>query len=248
MDKEGVMEVKKRTIVTPQFVLGILIIAVGVIFMLDNLGYYDAIDLIRYWPALLVVYGIAKLLQSPGSPGRIFGGILVAVGTLMLLDRMYIITFRLQDWWPVILIIIGINFLRGSWGRSQNVFERQHRAATPGAPGEGDSFLKNFAFMSGVRRSIVSKEFRGGELTAIMGGCEIDLRDAAIKDDEAILDVFTLMGGIELRVPADWKVIVNAIPIMGGIDDKTYIQPEGKSFKRLVLTGNIIMGGVEIKN
>jgi predicted membrane protein len=242
------METNKRSLFSPQFVLGILIIAVGVLFMLNNLGYYDAIDLIRYWPALLVVYGIAKLAESPGSSGKVFGGVLAAVGILMLLDRMYYITFRLSDWWPLILIIVGFNFLRGSVGRSGNIFERQHRSRTNDEGADKEAFISSFGFMSGIRRSITSKEFRGGEITGIMAGCELDLREAAIKDDEAVIDVFLMMGGIEMRVPADWAVVVQAVPIMGGVEDKTYIQPEGKPSKRLVLTGNIIMGGIEIKN
>jgi predicted membrane protein len=242
------MEVKKQSVFTPQFVLGIIIIALGAGFLLDNFGYFDVIEYIRYWPALLIVYGVAKLIQSPGNPGRIFGGILVAVGALMLLDRMYIITFHIHDWWPVILIIIGVNFLRGSQKRSQNIFERQHGAASQDSSGTADAYLKSFAFMSGVRRSIVSKEFRGGEITAIMGGCELDFREAIIKGDEAVLDVFTMMGGIEMRVPMDWTVVVQAVPIMGGVEDKSYIQQDAKPSKRLIITGNIIMGGVEIKN
>ena len=84
-------------------------------------------------------------------------------------------------------------------------------------------------------------------MTAIMGGCEIDLRETDIKGEEAVIDVVAIWGGIELRVPMGWNVVVKAMPIMGGVDDKTYPSKEGKS-KRLVIDGNIIMGGVEIKN
>lgn len=238
------METKKQSLFAPQFVLGILIIVLGVIFMLDNFGYFDAAVIVRYWPAILVVYGAAKVVQSPGSPGRVFGVILIAVGSMMLLDKMDIIEFRLLDWWPVILIIIGMNFLRGSWSRSKVV-----SPAVPSGDGsDKESYIKNFVLMSGVKRTVSSKDFRGGELTAIMGGCEIDLRDAAIKENEAVLDIFTLMGGVELRVPMDWTVVVQSVPIMGGVEDKTYLQQEGKPTKRLVITGNVFMGGIEIKN
>ena len=101
--------------------------------------------------------------------------------------------------------------------------------------------------LSGVKRVITSKEFRGGELTSFMGGCEIDLRDADMKGNEAQINVNILMGGIEIRVPMGWTVSVEATPIMGGVEDKTYLPKEGFS-KRLVITGSIIMGGVEIKN
>lgn len=248
LDQGVSMETKQQSIFSPQFVLGIIIILLGVAFMLDNFGYLEVVEYIRYWPALLVVYGIAKVAQSPGNPGKIFGAILIAVGSLMVLDRMELITFRIHDWWPVILIIVGINFLRGSQRRSRHFGGGQPTAASGSSAGSVDSFLKILAFMSGVRRTVISKEFQGGEITAIMGGCELDFRDAVIKGDEAVLDIFTLMGGIEMRVPMEWSVIVQAVPIMGGVEDKSYIQQESKPTKRLIITGNIIMGGVEIKN
>lgn len=239
------MENKKPTFTSPQFILGILIIAVGVVFMLDNFDIIYAGDYLRYWPALFIVWGIAKVMQSPGSPGKTFGWILIAVGSLMLLDRFDFIDFRVWDWWPVILIIIGINFLRGSWSRSRLRGRGDNPWVSEG--NNSENVIKHVAIMSGVRRQITSKEFRGGELTAIMGGCEIDLRETDIKGEEAVIDVVAIWGGIELRVPMGWNVVVKAMPIMGGVDDKTYPSKEGKS-KRLVIDGNIIMGGVEIKN
>jgi predicted membrane protein len=78
-----------------------------------------------------------------------------------------------------------------------------------------------------------------------MGGCEIDLRQAAI-DGEAVIDVFALWGGIEIRVPDDWTVIGQVTPFMGGYDDKTRSRP-GSGAHRLVIRGMVVMGGVEVK-
>jgi predicted membrane protein len=112
--------------------------------------------------------------------------------------------------------------------------------------GDGDSFMNLFAFMGGFKRTNDSQNFVGGEMTAIMGGCEIDLRRASIKDGEAVIDVFAFWGGVLLKVPEDWSVIVQGLPIMGGIEDKT--RPSSNTSKRLVVKGYAIMGGVEIRN
>jgi hypothetical protein len=72
------------------------------------------------------------------------------------------------------------------------------------------------------------------------------LRHAAI-DGEAVIDVFALWGGIEIRVPEDWSVESRVVPILGGVDDKTR-PPQGASRHRLVLRGFVIMAGVEVKN
>ena len=102
------------------------------------------------------------------------------------------------------------------------------------------------AFLGGVSRGNNSTAFRGADLMAVMGGCEIDLRRAAING-EAVIDVFTLWGGIEIRVPEDWTVVSKIVPLMGGVEDKTR-PPQGATAHRLVLRGFAIMGGVEIKN
>ena len=114
-------------------------------------------------------------------------------------------------------------------------------------PPDTDSAISGTAVLSGIRRTSSSQDFRGGELTAIMGGCEIDLRQASIKEGDAVIDVFAFWGGIDLKVPLDWSVVVQGTPLLGGFDDKTR-PPQGGSSKRLVIKGYAIMGGVEISN
>jgi predicted membrane protein len=237
------MENNKPSIFSPQFILGLIIIAVGVVFMLDNMDIIYAGDFLRYWPALLIAFGIAKVSQSSKNSGQIFGWILILIGALKLLDVLNFINFRIWDWWPIIFIVIGLNFLRGSWNRSRN----SPANISGESLNDSDSYIKNIAMLSGVKRKITSKDFRGGELTAFMGGCEIDLREADMKGSEATLDVVAVWGGIEIRVPMGWSISVKATPIMGGVEDGTYPSKEGTS-KRLIITGNIVMGGVEIKN
>ncbi len=235
------MKNNNRSSVSPQIVLGIIIIFIGSVFLLDNFDIIYAGSILRYWPALLIVYGISNIAQSRHMQGQIFGWIFTAVGTMMLLDRLDFITFRVWDWWPVILIIIGLNFLRGSL-RNKNKSESFVIDSD-----DSSSYVKNVAMLSGIKRTITSKEFRGGEITTIMGGCEIDLREAEMKENEAAINVDVVMGGVELRVPMGWAIAVEATPIMGGIEDKTYQSKEGSS-KTLVISGSVIMGGVEIKN
>ena len=66
---------------------------------------------------------------------------------------------------------------------------------------------------------------------------------------EAVIDVFAFWGGMEIKVPEDWTVIIRAIPLMGGVDDKTHmVQPPPAVEKRLVISGIVMMGGVVVKN
>jgi predicted membrane protein len=80
-----------------------------------------------------------------------------------------------------------------------------------------------------------------------MGGCEIDLRQASIQGEEAVISTFAMWGGIKIKVPPTWNVIVQGIPFLGGFDDKS-AKPADHSAKRLIVKGTAIMGGVEVTN
>ena len=81
-----------------------------------------------------------------------------------------------------------------------------------------------------------------------MGGCNLDFRSALIQPpNQAVLEVFALCGGIEIRVPEDWTVVSELEVILGGVDDRKAAPPKDES-KRLILRGTVLMGGVEVKN
>ena len=101
------------------------------------------------------------------------------------------------------------------------------------------------AFLGGVTRKYSSANFRRGEAEAIMGGIDLDFRDATIEGDEARLDVTAIMGGVKVRVPRTWIVVNRVTPILGGVDDNT---DSVDGSKRLVIEGTVLMGGLEIKN
>ena len=235
------METRSVWRATPQVVLGLIIIAIGVLFTLDNLGVLYAHDYFRYWPALLILYGIVKMIQPQGRPGRFFGLVVTFIGAALLLDRLYILSFSLWDFWPLLIVAIGLSMI---WRASAGGARRSREWVTTS---DSDSIINGTAILSGFRRTSSSQNFQGGDLTAIMGGCEVDLRQASMKEGEAVIDVFALWGGIDLKVPLDWSVVVMGSPLMGGFDDKT-ARVGGDGSKVLVVTGAAVMGGVEIKN
>ena len=97
-----------------------------------------------------------------------------------------------------------------------------------------------------VARTSGVQDFRGGDMTAVMGGCEVDLRQASMRVPASI-DVFVMWGGVEIRVPEDWTVELRGVPILAGFVDKTR-PPAVATEKRLIVRGVALMGGVEIKN
>jgi predicted membrane protein len=237
------MESKRSLRVAPQIVLGIIIIMVGVLFMLDHMGVLYASDYLCYWPVLIILYGLARIAQPWGVHGRFGGFVWLLVGIALLIDTLGFMGLRFKDFWPVLLVLFGFLLIRRSWTPRTAQFPH----TDTDAPASPDDVVLASAFMSGVRRTITSQDFKGGNLTAFMGGCEIDLRQASISSGKAVLDIFAWWGGINIKVPPDWTVVVEATPFMGGIDDKTVRQPVGTP-KQLVIRGLAIMGGVDIKN
>jgi len=74
----------------------------------------------------------------------------------------------------------------------------------------------------------------------------LDMRSASIAAGEAVINVFAFWGGVTIKCPPDWTVVLQGTPIMGGFDEKTVAPPDAS--KRLVIRGYAIMGGVEVRN
>ena len=223
-----------RTI-APQLVMGLLIVIVGLLFTLENVGVIDADAYIRFWPVALIAIGLVKLWQGTGA-GLCGGFIFLFAGVWLLLQGMGIVTVSLWNLWPMLLVFAGASMVwRGMQGRGANQ-----------AVADAHSTVSAVAVLAGVNRGSTSKTFRGGDLTAVLGGCQIDLRQASIEG-EAVIDVFAMWGGIEIKVPENWSVAGRVTPILGGYEDKTRPLRDGTT-QRLLVRGLVIMGGVEIKN
>jgi hypothetical protein len=108
-----------------------------------------------------------------------------------------------------------------------------------------DQVVNEFAVWAGKQRRNASSAFRRAELTAVMGGIELDLRAASTATGEAVIDVFVMWGGVEIWVPPDWAVSNQVSLLMGGAEDKSTGTQNARH--RLIVRGFVIMGGLEIK-
>jgi Domain of unknown function (DUF5668)/Cell wall-active antibiotics response 4TMS YvqF len=223
---------------SPQMLIGLFVIVAGLLMTFDNLGLVHAEEYIRFWPASLIGVGVLKLWHSREGVGGAFGGFLFLIaGTWLLLEQTAVVRLSFWDMWPTLLVFFGAFLVwQGLAGSARG----------PRPSGDANSMVTATAVLGAVMRGNNSPAFRGGSLTAVMGGCELDLRKAAI-DGEAVIDVFALWGGIEIRVPEDWTVESRIVPVLGGVDDKTR-PPLGATRHRLVLNGFVVMAGVEVKN
>lgn len=220
--------------ISSRLVLGLLIALAGGLLLLDNLGMVDAWTYFRFWPVALILLGVSKIVQKQGAG---FGIVLVGIGTWLLLDNLDYADFDGDLIFPGLVLLLGLSLI---W-KELTKGSRRLRGTNP--RDEVDSFV----MMGAMKHTLTTQAFQGGTATAIMGGVEIDLRQAALAGNRAYLDTFTWWGGVDVYVPEGWEVVFQGVPIIGGFDDKTR-QVLGEDPPQLIITGYAIMGGVEVRN
>ena len=219
---------------------GGILLVIGVAFLLDNLGILPVDHLFRFWPLILIAAGAAKMMRREH---RVWGVSIFLIGVLFLLDNLGFAHFRWSQLWPLVLILGGILLI---W----NSLESRNRDAS--AAPVGPNTLNELAIFGGIERRVTTQSFEGGQATAIFGGIEIDLRLASMEAESVILDVNTIFGGCEVRVPETWTIVTEGQGIFGGYSDSTrqtgvedLTNPRKKT---LLIRGAAVFGGVEIKN
>ncbi len=213
--------------------LGLFFLVFGVGFFMHQANLLDFTAVLStWWPLILIIIGIIQLVnRSYASP--LTGVLFLIVGGLFLANQWFNMNLAAFIW-PLVIIFIGlaIIFTRGERGKKEHM----------------EQDLNNFLLFSGTELRSQSKDFRGGSVTAIFGGAEIDLREAEISAEGATLDITAVFGGATIIVPENVYVEVTGIPIFGGWDDKRKYQGDEQALSVLKLNCLAVFGGVEIKN
>jgi predicted membrane protein len=221
------------------FWLAVVLIGVGVLLLLDNLGFDFIGSIWRFWPVVLIVIGLFKL--KTGDPSeRSSGYTLLTIGGIFLLISLRILRWHtIWQFWPVALIIAGLSLIY-----------RRHRAADQvETEGYNEETIDAVAVFGGCERKICSTNFRYAHASAVFGGVVLDFSNAKLTGD-ATVNIFTMFGGTELKVPQNWQVVMKGVPIFGGFEDSRAQPAEGYPENRpvLIVRGFVMFGGIEIKN
>ena len=95
-------------------VFGVLLIGLGVMFLLQNFGYVDAGRVGDWWPLIVIGFGIASLI-APKDPGDAATGVAVAaLGAFFLLRNFDVIHWRLENIWPLFMVLGGVSLIARS--------------------------------------------------------------------------------------------------------------------------------------
>ncbi|MDR3201905.1 MAG: DUF5668 domain-containing protein [Bifidobacteriaceae bacterium] len=225
----------KRSRHASQLAMGLLMIVFGGVLLLAQFGVIDAKPgalWADWWPMVIVVFALASIWANPRSYGGAL--ILLAVGVALQVGRL---SPGDASFWdviiPVLLIAVGLWLIHKTLARRK-------------AP--ENSTVSAFAVWTGSNQRSVSPDFRGGSLTAIMGGISLDLRGADIlPETQANLAVFAFWAGVSIRVPPHWRVEITGLPMMGGWTNraKDVVGPDAPV---LHVSASCIMGGMTVRH
>jgi cell wall-active antibiotic response 4TMS protein YvqF len=256
------MESRPRPAITPQLVIGVFITALGVILTLQRTNLIEPRHLELFWPLALMALGTSLILRRQDSRGRFWGIFWASLGCWLMFKALGLIQVGIGDLIvPLVLILIGGTLVsRTVYGakppgtrhgplkwEAGGVPPIPSTSTLPGDQGR----VSLFTIMGEAKRSSSDKPFLGGEMTAFMGGCVLDLRQAEIPPGgQASLNILAVMAGHEIWVPQGWTVASDVVPLLGGVDDKRLppLAQAGTDAPRLVLKGFVLMGGVVVKN
>ena len=222
-------------------IFGIFLILFGCLLVLKNLDFipYDLRHVIFSWPSLLL--GLGALFFF-GKEDKTTGIVLMAVGGVFMMPIIFDWSFNWRGlFWPVVMIVVGVVVIR-----KRNACEGHNRAGV----GIDSDFIDELNIFGGGEKLINNKNFRGGKVTCVFGGSELNLSSADLAEGTNVIDVFAMFGGCVLVVPSDWDVKVEVTAIMGGVSDKRVattnyiVEPK----KELIIRGLVLMGGCEIKS
>lgn len=179
----------------------------------------------------------------------IFGIIILAIGVMMMAKALgydYFDSILEADWKkfiiPGIVLLIGLRLVFSS----SNGHEHSTNMKLCEVPEveEGEPMKISVAF-AGNAYNFRDENFHGAKIDAFFGGVCMDLRGADIQDG-SVLDVHTLFGGVELKLPQNVSLQVDSSCFLGGVSNK-HPHCQDKDAKRLTIKANCMVGGIEIQ-
>ncbi|MBC7744661.1 MAG: hypothetical protein H7096_06125 [Flavobacterium sp.] len=244
-------------------IIGFIMLSIGCILLLRTLDLFFLPGYLFSWPIVLILIGLYIGARKGYSKPAPF--ILILLGFVFLSHRI------MPDWdlsrfiWPMAIIGAGLWFILKS-GKQKSLSENSSNWDKRIDPATGeevqddetsDSFkyhnqstediLNSTSIFGGVKKTIVSKNFKGGEIVNFFGGSELNLMQADIHG-RVKLEVTQVFGGTKIIIPANWTIHSDMVAIFGGIEDKRLQATEASTEKVLIIEGTSVFGGIDIRS
>jgi predicted membrane protein len=193
-----------------------------------------------HWELILVAVGLIGLFSHERKGKGLF---FLLVGGALYLRHYIDISFNFwQLFWPALLMLAG----------SLIIFRR--KLECPHNNKEiivDENVLDELAVFGGSDRTINAQQFKGGKITTIFGGVNLNLKKAKMAPGNNFIDLFAIFGGMKLIVPDEWNIKISVVSIFGGLSDKHRIQTvdtDESNKSQLIIKGFVLFGGGEIRS
>jgi predicted membrane protein len=123
--------------------------------------------------------------------------------------------------------------------------ERGPRTTTGEADQSADGSIDATAIMGGREVDAGTREFRTVDAVAIMGHSTVDLRNARLSGERAVIDAVAIMGRVEIIVPPDWEVTKGDMLTAGSISNMAR-RSEAENPKQVRIDGVVLMGRLDV--
>ena len=239
---------------------GLLIVAAGTLFLARELGAEIPYWLFT-WKVLLIAIGLVLGVKHKFMHAGWL--VLVVIGGAFLVTDMYPAIAIKPLLWPVLLIAFGLFIIfkpkrkrkEQYWKKWEKHYEKRYSKynrecfMNEEASTTSEDLLDSVTFMGGIKKNVITKNFKGGDVTAVFGGVEINLLQADFNES-ATLELTCVFAGIKLIIPSNWEINSDFVSAFGSVEDKRQVQPKNPEeiTKILVLKGNVFFGGIEIRN
>lgn len=217
---------------------GAILIGLGAYFLARQMGFLEGFSLKIYWPVILMVFGLFRLVAPSHAGQRGWGLILLVVGTVFLLRNLNLLDLEWDYIWPSLIILFGLWVILKAFATPRHTVSQEN---------SHDGVVHGLVVLGGKESVLGEEEFRGGVLQSILGSYRLDLHGALLSK-AAVLNVTAVMGSIELLVPAHWKVRSEVTPVMGSFEDKRRQITPSDNAPELIIRGQAVMGSVELLN
>ena len=224
-----------------RLIIGVIIVLIGALLLASNFGVfpYNIKYYLFHWEAIIMGVGLITMLTSEHKGT---GLVIFAVGGALYLRNFMDLHFNFwQVLVPAIIILAGLALI---------FRKRAGSISDGGLKGPDSDYIDDVSIFGGGDKVINSRNFKGGKITAIFGGSNLNMTSVKLAPGPQYIDVFALFGGTSLIVPDEWNIKIQVVSIFGGFSDKHRIAKSEKENNNnvLILKGLVIFGGGEIKS
>lgn len=216
-------------------IAGIIIIIIGLIYLLNTLNIGIDIDFDIVWPLILIVLSIYYGIKNRKI--EISNIILLFIGAWFLLENSHMMSNAIEElFWPILLILTGISIIVYKINFNKKIASKV----------EHDGRLNYSGIFGGIEETVRNNNFKGAVVNAIFGGVELDLSEVVVTEKEIVIETTSIFGGIDLKMPKGYNIIVNSFVIFGGNENK-YNELYDDKKNTIHINCISIFGGTEIK-